>query len=173
METDGDWHHGGVADQRYGEVSLLLVEVAGLRCGVPADDVVELHPVVETVALPGAPLHIDGAINVRGSVVAVIDVRRRLGLPTREPMLSDHLVVSRVGERKAALRVDRALELTAVSNHAIDGIEGLAEVPHVGGIGRLADGLVVIHDLATFLSADEGAAVDHALERLAAETPNQ
>lgn len=145
------------------DLAVLTVEVGGLRCGLPLNDVVELHPVVASVPLPGAPSVVDGAIDVRGSVVAVLDFRTRLGLPARQPILSDHLVVSRVGPRTVALRVDRALDLADIPRSSIDSAEDLAGGGHLMGVARMSDGLVLIHDLATFLSPDEADALDHAL----------
>ena len=145
-------------------LAVLLVEVDCMRCGIPAADVAELHPVVATVALPGAPAVIDGAINVRGTVVAVLDVRGRLGLTRRPPLLSDHLVICRVGERSVALRVDRAVELVSVPRHCIDEADHLDGGGHLSGVARLSDGLVLIQDLATFLSDVEAASLDGALD---------
>lgn len=146
------------------ELAVLVIEIGELRCGLPAADVVELHPVVATTPLPDAPVVIDGVVDVRGSVIAVLDVRTRLGLPPREPVLTDHLVVSRVGPRTVALRVDRAVELTSIPAGSIDSAEDLPYARHLSGVARLADGLVLIHDLASFLSDDEAAALDDALE---------
>lgn len=149
------------------EFSVLVVEMGDLRCGFPAADVVELHPVVATSPLPGAPSVVDGVVDVRGSVVPVLDVRTRLGLPAREPVVTDHLVVSRVGPRTVALRVDRAVELTAIPGSSIDSAEDLPYGRHLSGVARLTDGLVLIHDLASFLSDDEAAALDGALQAAA------
>lgn len=152
-----------------GDLAVLTVEVGGLRCGLPMSDVIELHPVVASTSLPGAPPVVDGVIDVRGSVVAVLDLRFRLGLPRREPLLSDHLVVSRVGPRTVALRVDRALDLTNIAQGSIDSAEDLAGSKYLTGVARLPDGLVLIHDLASFLSADEAADLDYALARAGAD----
>ncbi|MGH9179426.1 MAG: chemotaxis protein CheW [Acidimicrobiales bacterium] len=153
--------------ERHGDgLAVLLVDVDRVRCGIPAADVAELHPVVATVALPGAPAVIDGAVDVRGSVLAVLDLRGRLGLTRRRPLLSDHLVICRVGERSVALRVDRALELVSVHRRYIDEADHLAGGGHLSGVARLSDGLVLIQDLATFLSDEEAASLDGALDDL-------
>ena len=151
------------AGDQENDLAVLTVEVDGMRCGIPLSDVVELHPVVATVALPGAPPVVDGAIDVRGTVVAVLDLRARLGCPSRESRLSDHLVVSRVGPRTVALRVDRALDLADVPRSCIDSADDVGDTSYLNGVARLADGLVLIHDLAAFLSDDEAAALDDAL----------
>lgn len=151
------------------DLRVLLVEVEGQRCGLPVADVVELHAVVAMVPLPGAPSVVEGAIDVHGEVVAVLDLRARLGLPLRKPYLSDHLVVTRVGPRTVALRVDRALDLTAIPRSNIDSTDDLADTDHLTGVARLADGLVLIQDLATFLSAEEASALEQALDSAADE----
>ena len=66
------------------------------------------------------------------------------------------------GSREVVLRVDRATDLIELP------VEDLvsADVPgarYVAGIARLSDGLVVIHDLASFLSHDESLTLDEAL----------
>jgi purine-binding chemotaxis protein CheW len=150
------------------DLAVVVVEVDGLRCGLPAADVTELHAVVGATPMPGAPDVVEGVINVRGSVVAMLDLRARFGLPRRPPLLSDHLVMARVGRRLVALRVDRALDLLTVPRSAIDHAVASA-APHVGGVARLADGLVLIHDLATFLSREEAEVLDAALAEAGAE----
>lgn len=163
MQTSNDLRK---AHPREDGLVALLVEVDGVRCGIPAADVAELHPVVATVALPGAPAVIDGAIDVRGSVVAVLDLRARLGLVRRPPLVTDHLVICRVGERTVALRVDRALDLVSVPGGRIDAANHLDGARHLSGVAKLDDGLVLIHDLPSFLSAEEAAALQGALEDL-------
>ncbi len=165
------WMDPAIARHDEDELSVLLVEVHGVRCGLPVADVLELHAVVAVTGLPGAPAVVEGMIDVRGSVVAVVDLRARLGLPRRPPLLSDHLVVSRVGARTVALRVDRAVELTALDRSCIDRAEDLTDAPHLSGVARLDNGLVLIHDLASFLSGDEAAALDGALEELEGHPP--
>lgn len=160
------WMDPGMARPQEDELSVVMVDVRGVRCGLPAADVVELHPVVAVTDLPGAPAVVEGVIDVRGSVVAVVDLRARLGLPRRPPLVSDHLVVSRVGTRTVALRVDRAVALTTVNRSCIDRSDDLTDAPHLSGVARLDDGLILIHDLASFLSDDEAAALNGALEIL-------
>jgi purine-binding chemotaxis protein CheW len=159
-----------VAGSPDGKLTVLLVEVGEMPCGIPAAHVVELHAMVATVALPGAPPGVDGAIDVRGSITGVLDVRTRLGLPRRRARTTDHLVVCRVGDRTVALRVDRAVDLIEIAPDSITSAEDLPYGPHVRGVARLMDGLMVVYDLASFLSAHEATALDEALDHAATAT---
>ena len=154
-------------------MDLVIVELDGQRYGLRADAVREVVRAVTITTLPNAPVVVEGIINVRGAVVAVLDLRRRFELPAQPLDPSEYFVLATAGNRYVALRVDRATELIAVNPAEIDRAEPLlSRSRYIAGVAKLADGLVLIHDLATFLSAAEAAAVDQALaghERAGAE----
>lgn len=141
---------------------LLVVEVAGHRCGLPAAAVVEVHAAVELVPLPDAPEVVVGLVNRRGQALPVLDLRRRLGLSSRPTELDDRLVVLRLPERLVALQVDAAVDVLTVSDAAVD--EAVtAQATRTRGAALLDDGLLVVLDLAAFLADDEAAELEAAL----------
>lgn len=143
---------------------ILVFEVAGSRYGVATDVVQELVRAVAVTPLPEPPPVVEGVINVRGTVVPVFDLRRRFHLPEKEMEPSDHLVVARAGERTVALHVDRVLEVLQVTPEELAGGTALgAGSRYVSGVAKLADGLVLIHDLSTFLSEAESHLLDASL----------
>ncbi len=119
---------------------------------------------VEVTPLPKSPAIVCGIVNVQGRLVPVINLRRRFGLPERATRLGDHLLIARSATRTLAMIVD------AVSGVAeCDTMELVASasiVPgtdYIQGIAKLADGMVLIHDLDRFLSLDEAQSLDQAL----------
>lgn len=143
---------------------LLVFALGERRFAVPAEVVVEVVRVVASAPLPGAPAIVEGVINVRGTLVPALDIRSRFGYAPAAVDPDQHLIVARAGPRSVALRVDRALELMSVPAEAIERTERVVPgVPLVKGCARLADGVIVIHDLESFLSLDEGATLDVAL----------
>jgi purine-binding chemotaxis protein CheW len=152
-------------------VEVLIFELAGQRYGLPASDVHELIRVVTSTPLPGAPAIVEGAINLRGRLVPVFDIRTRFRLPAKAPEPSDHLIVAWAGERLAAIRVDQALELMRLESRVVENTEGvLPGVGYIPRVAKLPEGLVLIHDLNTFLSEAESAALRQALAPPAAAT---
>lgn len=144
--------------------AVLTLAVDRHRCGLPAEAVLGLHRMVATVPLPGGPQGVDGVIDVHGEVIAVLDLRRRLGLPSRAAISDDHLVLVRVGPRTVALRTDRALDVVLLPPEACGSADDLPSAG-LAGVARLADGLLLIHDVDTFLSQDEAAVLDAALDQ--------
>ena len=69
----------------------LIVRLHRQDLALPARYVREIIQTPHVVAIPGAPSHLRGVINVRGDVVRVLDLRRRMGLPPRAQETHDLL----------------------------------------------------------------------------------
>lgn len=145
-----------------GALDILIFEIGSVRYALPSADVRELHRAVAIVPLPKAPPIVEGLINVHGSVVPVLDVRSRFRLPPKPLSHTDHLIVAWAGERLVALRVDRALDVARLHRGDIEPA-GVGADEYVAGVAKLADGLVLIHDLRVFLDAAEAATLDDAI----------
>lgn len=145
-------------------VELLRFDLDGGRFAVLATVVQEVLQAVAIAFLPGAPNAVEGVINVRGELMPALDIRERLGLQPRPLTADQHIVIARVGPRSVALRVDRVVEFLAIDEAAISSASAVAPGAHlVAGIATLSAGLVVIHDLDRFLTAEEASAVTAAL----------
>jgi purine-binding chemotaxis protein CheW len=146
------------------EVLLFLLE--GHRYALPMEDVRELVRAVRLTPLPRAPSVVEGLLNLRGELLPVLDMRRRFRLPARPLSSADHLVVARAGPRSVALRVDRAEGLLALEAGQLDASpRELPGVGYVAGALKLPDGLVLLHDLRTFLSEAEALELEEALAK--------
>lgn len=143
---------------------LLVFFLNGQRHALHLASVERVVRAVSITPLPKAPNVVAGVINVQGRLLPVIATRRRFGLAEREIALSDRLIIAHTPQRLVALLVDAVAGVISypagdiVSPHAI--AEGLE---YVHGIVKLSDGLLLISDLAAFLSIDEKRALDASL----------
>lgn len=124
-------------------MEILLFEVGGQRQALASRDVREVLPAVTVTPMVGAACFVEGVVNLRGNVLPVVDARAWLGLPTRPIEPSDHLIVVRLEERSAMLRVDRAMELETLASGDFDTVTRIA---------KLADGPVKVHEVEALLS---------------------
>ena len=150
------------------EASALQVVVFvldGQRYAFPLATVQQVLPMAAPAPLPEAPLIALGVINLHGLIVPMLDLRRRLGLPPREYGPADRLVVARSSRRLLAIPVDEALGVMEVAMGSVIPPEViLPGIGRVAGVAPLADGLLFIHDLDSFLSLDEEQGLTAALE---------
>ena len=143
---------------------VLLFTLEQQRYALPLEDVRELVRAVRLTPLPRAPAVVEGLFSLRGELLPVLDMRRRFRLPARALRPSDHFIIAQVDARAVALRVDRAEGLLALEPGLLDATPRmLPGVGYVAGALKLPDGLVLLHDLRTFLSAAEAMQLETAL----------
>ena len=147
---------------------LVVFRLEGQRYALRLGAVERFVRAVEVTPLPGAPAIVLGAIDVGGSVLPVLSLRRRFGLPEREVGVEDQFLIARTSSRTVALVVDEALGVIDVPAEEVTAagriVPGLEQVQ---GIVTLGDGMVLIHDLETCLSFDEERALADALDAAA------
>ncbi len=89
--------------------------------GVPIDSVQEIVRVPETLThVPKAPASVEGVINLRGSVLPVVDLRRRLGLDTIARNDGQRIVVFLIRGVRTGFIVDAVAEVLKVPRSAIE-----------------------------------------------------
>ncbi|MBI2569376.1 MAG: purine-binding chemotaxis protein CheW [Candidatus Schekmanbacteria bacterium] len=121
-------------------------------------EISELLPVAH---VPSAPSFVEGVVDLRGTVVPVLDLASRLGLPRNEVDEDTCILFVELGARLLGLVVDRvhhvvslpAVEVTPPPPEAVG--EG---VGWLTGVARIGGGLVLLLDLPRVLSARESAA---------------
>lgn len=144
--------------------SMVVFQLDGQRHALAVEKVERVTRAARIAALPRAPRIVAGAIDLRGKIVPVLDIRARLNLATRPISLTDCFLIARAGERTVAIIADSVLGTEEVD--ASDITPADAVVPGLAGVKGVAatrGGMVVIQDLDRFLSLDEAHALDDAL----------
>jgi purine-binding chemotaxis protein CheW len=147
---------------------LVVFLLAEQQYALPLPMVERVLPMVAVSPLPQAPPMTLGVINLHGTVIPVLDLRRRFGFPPHEYGLAAHVLLTRTTRRTLALPVDEVLGVKEVAAIAVTSPEALVVggAPVVG-IVALADGLLCIHDLDNLLSYDEEQQLTRAIEEAA------
>lgn len=144
--------------------SLVAFNLEGIFLALPLDRVARAVRAVAATPLPQAPAIVCGVVNVQGRIVPVINLRRRFGLAERETGLDDQLLIAHSATRMLAMIVDAVVGVIECDEKdfvAVDSV--VAGTRHLTGIVKGPDGMVLIHDLDSFLSLEEERALDAAL----------
>ncbi len=144
--------------------AMLIVSLDDVSLALPATQVVEVVRAVAITPVPGCPDAVEGVVNVRGAPLPAYDLRGRFGLARRAVHRDDHLVIVNVGARGSAIvRVNRAHELRDIADELVTGAASSTD-PLIRGLARLPDGLLVVCDLAAFLTDLEAERTTRAIE---------
>jgi purine-binding chemotaxis protein CheW len=101
-------------------VSLATFTVGTALFGVPVERVQEVLRVLPRTPVPLAPPAIDGLLNLRGQVVAALDLRRRLDLPPPPEPAPPMNVVVRVDDEVISLLVDTIGDVVDVGDDTFE-----------------------------------------------------
>ncbi|HNB70828.1 MAG TPA: chemotaxis protein CheW [Acidobacteriota bacterium] len=119
---------------------------------------------VDVLPMPKMPEIVLGVINHHGQIVPVINIRRRFHLPERDITPSNHFILARTTRRPVVLVVDAILNVIECPPEVIVPVEKIVPTAeYIQGIAKLSDGMVLIHDLDTFLSLDEEQTIHQAM----------
>lgn len=122
--------------------------------GVPITSLHEIVRVPEITAVPDAPEFVEGVINLRGKIVSVIDLRKRLGEKKVTSTRRNRILVVEHNGRLCGLIVDSATEVLKIP--ASD-VEASPKVLHesefncVTGLGKYKGRLIVLLDVTRLL----------------------
>ena len=112
------------------------------------ESVSEVLRMVAITPLPEAPPWLAGVINLRGRVIAVTDLRLRLGLPPREPGLNTPIIIVEEAGRQLGLIADAVVEVLTRPAEATDLPAGLTGPSRLAqATRREGDRLITVLDL--------------------------
>lgn len=109
----------------------LLFGVAGRLCACDLDTVREIVPARSATRLPGAPDWVRGLINLRGSLVTVVDLAVRFG--AAEGGAAKSIIVVEAAGKSFGISVDEVRDVQAVADEALEPVD---EQRAAGGIVR-------------------------------------
>jgi chemotaxis signal transduction protein len=145
---------------------LFEFESGGCRVALPLDCVERAVASAEPMPLPGATDIVLGVLNVGGELVALVDVCRRLGLPSAPMLPSQQMLIVRLSGFLAGVLADQIIGVTErpLAEAVPAGVGG---APFLRGVVRLEDGLCLVLDPQQFLFPGECGALAQALVQVA------
>ena len=128
----------------------LLFRVAGKVYGCDIDAVREIVPYRRATRLPGAPSFVQGLINLRGTIVTVLDLGTRLD-PARPPMREGSIILATHGTHVVGVAVDEVMDVQGISEEHVES-HGGARDALIRGLGHLENDVVVLVDIHTLVT---------------------
>ena len=149
---------------------ILTFVVDNQRFAILLSTVERVIQAVAVTRLTHSPSFIEGAIDYHGEVIAVLNMRKRLGFPFQELKVTDQFIIAHSTIRKMALIVDQVENIVQPHSHDLYQSSKLDERLDLFTVLRDDDGIILIPDLERFLSQSEEIQLDKGLEATLATT---
>ena len=136
--------------------------LGGGHYGVDIMRVEEIIRYTEITPVPKAPHFLEGIINLRGRIIPVIDLRKRLSIVSTAGDINDtRIIVMKFESRYLGFLVDKVEQVLTIASADIGEAPATSAVAkkYIAGVARLERTMVVILDVLKIFSADEESAL--------------
>jgi len=141
-------------------LQLVSFKVGKEEFGLDILKVREIIRLRDLTRVPNLPDFVDGVINLRGQVIPVIGLRRRLGIETAASDKRTRIVVAEVNGHVLGFVVDEVSEVLRIASDTVEPPPqmGNVERKYVQGIGKIQDRLLIVIDPGLLFNDGECAA---------------
>ena len=149
-------------------LQLVVFNVGKELYGVGIDSVKEIVRVPDVTEVPDSPEFLEGVINLRGRVVPVIDLRKRLRLNGAERTKSTRVLITGNSGSIVGLLVDSVSEVIKIQPDAIEDPPEMISaigVEYITGVAKIEEKLIIILNIKKVLSVEELRKVGHTIDR--------
>lgn len=145
----------------FGEEKLVQFVVFSLgdeEFGVDIEQVSEIVRIGKFAPIPDSPEFIRGLTNVRGTIIAVIDLKKRFALREEKGVEGKHIIITREQKNLLGILVDEVTEVLRVAQKEISPAPGMTTVIHkkyMSGVITAGERMIILLDLKSVLSEEE------------------
>jgi purine-binding chemotaxis protein CheW len=146
-------------------LQFVTFKLAGQKYAVDILQVQEINNMREITTIPNAPSFLLGAINLRGKVIPVINLRNKFSMPNTESIDAAKIVITDIRGLVAGIMVDSVSDVLRIPQSVVEPppqISLNAASDYITGIANLETGLIIILDSDKLLGLEEYNAV-HAI----------
>ncbi len=126
--------------------------------GIDIHSVQEIDRMHSITRLPKTLPFIEGVINLRGSIIPVIDMAKRFGRQPVEVGRQTRIIIVRLAGKGVGLVVEQVNEVVQLDEKEIEPAPSMAfavDQKYVEGVGQISAGLIILLDVDLLLSSEE------------------
>lgn len=134
----------------------LLFKIDDANYGLPLAMALEILTIQSITRLPRVADYVKGIVNLRGKVIPVLDVRKKLGLSEREYDDKTCIIVLDIHDMHVGLIVDMVSEVTSVSADQVipPPKSNGSSATYISSVSQLEDKIVLNLDCDAFFKND-------------------
>jgi purine-binding chemotaxis protein CheW len=142
---------------------LVTFKVGEEEFGVDILSVETIIRMMEITKVPRSPDFVEGVINLRGSVIPIIDFRKRFQMKMREEGKDTRIIVTNLNAKQMGFIVDSVSEVLRIPVSAIvppPPIVAGIDAEYINGVGKLDDRLLILINIERLFSDSEKSALE-------------
>ncbi|MCB1160240.1 MAG: chemotaxis protein CheW, partial [Leptospiraceae bacterium] len=140
-EISDDTENKGEKTLQHDEVQMVTFKLDKEEFGLYISDVREINRLEGITRVPNAPSFVEGILNLRGSVIPAIDLRKRFNLESIQHNESTRVIIVDIENKTTGLIVDSVSDVIRISKNIIEDppeiLSSNVETRFIAGVGNL------------------------------------
>jgi len=162
MQTQNDYFGIDIDEKNQeesGEIQLVSFFLGEEEFGADilmVQEIIRMQPITR---VPNAPHFVEGVINLRGKVIPIVDLRKRLNIDKIEDTRKTRIIVVDVEEKITGFIVDSVSQVLRISKNTIEPTPSIVvagiDSEYITGVSKLNDRLLILLDFTKILTKTE------------------
>jgi len=147
------------AKEKTGALQMSCFFVGSALCGIYINVIQEMNKQMEMTKVPQAPSYVLGIMNLRGRIVTIIDLGRKLGLSPSKTTETSRIIIVNSRDENIGLLVDRVTDVVTAKWEDVEptpsnikGVKG----KYFQGVLKSSKDLIAVLDVEEVLADDVG-----------------
>ncbi len=139
-------------------LQLVTFKLGAEEFGVDILKVQEINKMMSITKIPNAPAFIEGVINLRGKIIPIVDLRKRLGFRDQPYDKSTRIIFVELDGLVLGFIVDSVSEVLRIPGNTIEPPPSMVagiESEYIEGVGKLDERLLILLELKKIFSSPE------------------
>ncbi len=136
----------------------LSFRLNGTDYGLPIREVREIIGMMKITPVPRTPHYVRGCMNLRGTIITVVDLRSILQMEVPEDTSETRIIVVEIGDTDAGMIVDSVCEVLDIDDQEIEDrpdLGGEVNTEFILGMGKKEEQVTILLDISKILSSGE------------------
>lgn len=143
-----------------GELQVVSFRIDDKEYAVHIGEIIEIIYYRAATPLPQSPDFIEGVVDLRGTVIPVLDLKKRLRMPSKTAGSPNHILIVHFKDKMVGIIVDEVKQVHRLEEAKIQSpqsfLTGIGS-KHLRGVCKVHDQLIFILSIDTLISDDEQA----------------
>jgi len=145
-----------------------VFKISDEKFAIAIERVVEILKMQKLFSIPGLPDFLSGVMNVRGTIVPIIDLRRRFGMKSSGGK-KERLIIVKFDKEKIGFHVDEINEILTLEDQEIFKSPSIFKgfkTEYMTGLGKRDENIIILLNIDNVLTSEEKIILKESLESL-------
>jgi purine-binding chemotaxis protein CheW len=143
-------------------LQFVTFKLAGQKYAMDILKVQEINNLKEITPVPNAPAYVEGAINLRGKVIPVLNLRKKFHMEQKDLSESNKIIIVDIRGTVTGIIVDAVSDVLRVPEDVVEPpppVSSSVRSEFIRGVAKLPDGLIIVLDMDRLLDDTEQYAI--------------